>query len=362
MKIEDIKELAGYTNSKTIVKLLMDEHDYFIRNVLNIIKLIINEKIEFKTNDLISLISLLKKEKGAFSFEESYDIIDACKSKSLKEIILLLKFYKQEKYNDNAYKYIINMGNVINVENLKRIYNACKDTEFIVDIYDYWNFNTNKTLFNLRSVDEIIKMIQNAETLYLNNLCDIMLNEKVIKYRTFEESVRLKNYIIAVAKKFDSSDEKHEIDRNHYMLGIHYLIINANILKKMSYHEQMKLINILCSVSEDEFDRINDLITEMSTISMSFSGQMQILDFYFKNRTLFTYKNLMNNIKNAYEIGISNLLKSLEEISEPVTVKEQLSNSKTLQDFINTLEENNIKDFNQNSKVYRLYNPEIKKQ
>ena len=360
MKIEDLKVLANYTNSKATARLLLDEDDYFIRQLL---KVLVKNNIKIENqDDFRTFIKFLKQNNKILFNSDVYGITMNCKDKSLKEIIELLRFYKEENFMIEAYNYIITLGNTLDLENLKRIYNACKKIGFSIDIDDCleWDLDVkdkHNTLFDLRITEEIIMMLDLENDLLEKNLKEVMFDWDVLKYRTFNESVKLKDIYEKISDERLLLDEEYELDYTDYMNMMHNIITNKHILKKMTLDEQINLIEFLNNVSEEVKEKIYELIKKMSSIDMSFSGQKQLLQHYSTNKSPFIFDTIINNLDNIYNIGIGNFTNSLEEMNEPVMAKDELTKSKDLNDFINTLEANDIDEFNGESMVYKLYKP-----
>lgn len=361
MKIEDLKVLANYTNSKATARLLLDEDDDFIRQLLDVL---VKNKIKIENqDDFRTFIKFLKQNKTILFNSDVYGITKNCKDKSLKEIIELLRFYEEENFIIEAYNYIITLGNTLDLENLKRIYNACKKIGFSIDIDDCpeWDLDVkdkHNTLFDLRITEEIIMMLDLENDLFEKNLKEVMFDWDVLKYRTFNESIKLKDIYEKISdERFSLEKDEYELDNDDYMDMIHNIITNEHILKKMTLDEQINLIRFLDYSIEEVKGEIYKLIEKMSSIDMSFSGQKQLLQHYSTNKSPFIFDTIMDNLDNIYDIGIGNFTNSLEEMNEPVMAKEELTKSKDLNDFINTLEENNIEEFNGESMIYKLYKP-----
>ena len=90
------------------------------------------------------------------------------------------------------------------------------------------------------------------------------------------------------------------------------------------------------------------LIINCKLLLLPIKNQIEYIEFLSTINSPFIREEVINN----KEIMTKEELEKLRELDKPITVEEELRNAKDVDDFINSLIQNNIKTFDSQTKVY----------
>ena len=373
MNIEQVKELKEITKSKTAIELLLDKNDFIINSIIDSIRYL---KYSYEEDELRSLIEELIKyyendiEDGNAKRDIMISMLGQLKKLPVDEITEMLKFYREEGYKPQTRKTIKLYRADVSKEDFFKLYNSLKKKNFSMAINKY-TYLTNESR---RTINEICALIEEDNGLSPKQIEEIYFDKDMVKHRTFEESKMLGDKVI-YAYQNEEYKEKVEKDSKVKIDDIDYLAVDGSILSKLTCSEQLELMDIYTSDPSNRLFKI--LINRDIYDYRTFDEIKKLIELYKKNNELYIYivnhkliklplseqleyiellqtksQYLRDRILNSDEELTSETLEELRLKTIPVSIKEELLRSKSIDDFIKSLENNGTDDFNSSTMIY----------
>lgn len=390
MNIEQLRKIAKLTKSKKIILKLLDEDETKIQDIITIVDGINKVDIIYTEDEIdVFIDELLIGIKEFSEFHENLSsIILSLTGKHRKrkeettmdDINSMLKLYREEEYNDITKTLIKNYKPMLSKEDFIKIYNSLKTTEFKVDLSKCRSINKETSEFiPTRKINEICKMIEEDNGLSPVLISEVYFDEDLLKYRNYNETKLLGNKIV---EAYNSEEYKEKIDQDEVSdyEDIVSISVDKFILTHTTLQQQLSLMDEFIKEPSDKLYHIildRDLIEHRShpeimklikifkenpdTYELIISHNLLLLPFEIQKECI----NLISSSKSPYIKDIvsksekpitKEFIEELKKLDNPITVNDELEKSKTIDEFIDSLEKNNITEFTGSTKVYTKNN------
>ena len=396
MEISQLKQIAQITKNKKIIAKLLDVDEQIIQDIINQINGIIDElkvnNIKYPTEELEQLIDeiLLGEKYGTGAYYNSVcklvrDITNKRQQENkdinMNIILKMLKLFREEEYSPLVLDVIRKFKPILSDEDFYKLFEALKSRNFEVSIGKYSFIHNlvaqhkDKKIFKTRTMDEICKMIKEDNGLTPVQINEIYFDKDMLNHRTYEESKALGDKIIE-AYKSATYKEKVQESKKLQEDDIEQLAIDSKLLAYMSCEEQLKLMDIFIKNPSDKlykmltnsffiqcrkFDEIVLLIKEYqdnpNNYCLIINCKLLLLPIenqieYIKFLSTINSPFIKDQIINSERALSKEELEELREKDKATTVEEELQNAKDVDEFINSLVENNITTFDSKTKIY----------
>ena len=385
MNIDQLRKIAKLTKSKKSIELLIDEDEFIIKNIIMIVDKLKKEDVVYNEDEINEFIELTKKgleEHESFDKDICTIITSMTNTYNIKEepnindINSVIKLYITEEYNGITVDIIKKFKPLISIEDFKKLYEALKSVDFQIKLDEFSAINKNNSLefIPTRTIDEICNLIREDNGLTPKQIYETYFDIDILKYRTYEETKSLGNKIMEAynseeykdkVKKYDKGESAdieliaidsmlltHMTNQEHLSImdefindpsdGLYKIISNRDVIEHRNYNQIIELIN-LYKTNNNNYE----IITNHKLLLQPFEVQIE-------------YLNILNNTKSPYikdlvlnseEPITEEFTKKIKKLDEPITLKEELI-STSIDEFINSLEDNGIEDFDSTTQVY----------
>lgn len=384
MNIEQVKKLAKLTRSTSTIELLLDEDEELTKSIVATVDRLDKADVVYTEGSINAFIELVKNHtKKHKQFDEDIcTILKAITNKyrtnqeiNMNDINCMIKLYIDDNYSINTINLIKNFKPILSRNNFFKLYDALSSVNFEIDLKKYSLSNEDiKSFIPTRTIDEVCKLIKDDSGLTSKQKEEIYFDEDILKYKTYEESKLLGQKVLE-AYNSEEYNRKINSDKHNEKTDIELLVTNKILVTRMTNDEHLSILNEF--IDEPSYE-LYKILTDRDLLEhRTYSELMRLIKIYKRNKN--TYESIVNhkllllpidiqieyidiiiNTKSPYikDIVLNsdtpitiNYLEKIKELDEPIEVKEQLYSS-SIDNFIKTLEDNGIEEFNSKTPIY----------
>ena len=384
MNIEQVKKLAKLTRSTSTIELLLDEDEELTKSIVATVDRLDKADVIYTEGSINAFIELVKNHtKKHKQFDEDIcTILKAITNKyrtnqeiNMNDINCMIKLYIDDNYNINTINLIKNFKPILSRNNFFKLYDALSSVNFEIDLKKYSLSNEDvKSFIPTRTIDEVCKLIKDDSGLTSKQKEEIYFDEDILKYKTYEESKLLGQKVLE-AYNSEEYNRKINSDKHNEKTDIELLVTDKILVTRMTNDEHLSILNEF--IDEPSYELYKILSDRDLLEHRTYSELMRLIKIYKRNNN--TYESIVNhkllllpidiqieyidiiiNTKSPYikDIVLNSdtpitidYLEKIKELDEPIEVKEQLYSS-SIDNFIKTLEDNGIEEFNSKTPIY----------
>lgn len=385
MNIEQLKKLAKLTRSKKTIELLLDEDAETTRNITATVDRLNKMDVLYNADSMNKFIELVKENsKKHESFDEDIcTILKAITNKyrtnqemNMSDINTMIELYIAEEYNKTTINIIKNFKPILSIEDFTKLYNSLKSVNFEVNLNNYsLEKEEVREFIPTRTITEVCSLIRDDNGLTPKQISEIYFDEDILKHRTYEESKSIGNKVIEAYNseeyinkiKKDKHNEKEDIEliaTDKYLItrmtnqehlsimdefinepsyDLYKIISNRDLLEHRTYPELIELIKIYKENSDTYESIVNHKL-----LLLPLYMQVEYINLIITTKSPY----IKDIILNSEEPITKDTIKKLRKLNTPITIEERLSNAETVDEFIKSLEDNGIENFNSETLVY----------
>ena len=384
MNIEQVKKLAKLTRSTSTIELLIDEDEEMTRSIVATVDRLDKADVIYTTGSINAFIELIKNHTNKHeTFDEDVcTILKAMTNKyrtnqeiNMNDINCMIKLYIDDNYSTNTVNLIKNFKPILSRNDFFKLYEALTSVNFEIDLKKYSLSNEEIQKFiPTRTIDEVCKLITDDNRLTSKQREEIYFDEDILKYRTFEESIKLGNKVIE-AYNSEEYNKKINSDKHNEKTDIELLATNKMLITRMTNDEQLSILDEF--IDEPSYELYKILSDEDLLEHRNYYELMKLIKVYKDNHDTFesivNHKllllpissqieciNIISNTKSPYIKDIvlnsdrpitEETIKELKDLDKPISIQEEL-NIVSIDEFIRSLEDNGIEEFNSKTPVY----------
>lgn len=384
MNIEQVKKLAKLTRSTSTIELLLDEDEKLTKSIVATVDRLDKADVVYTEGSINAFIELVKNHtKKHKQFDEDIcTILKAITNKyrtnqeiNMNDINCMIKLYIDDNYSINTINLIKNFKPILSRNNFFKLYDALSSVNFEIDLKKYSLSNEDiKSFIPTRTIDEVCKLIKDDSGLTSKQKEEIYFDEDILKYKTYEESKLLGQKVLE-AYNSEEYNRKINSDKHNEKTDIELLVTDKILVTRMTNDEHLSILNEF--IDEPSYE-LYKILTDRDLLEhRTYSELMRLIKIYKRNNN--TYESIVNhkllllpidiqieyidiiiNTKSPYikDIVLNSdtpmtidYLEKIKELDEPIEVKEQLYSS-SIDNFIKTLEDNGIEEFNSKTPIY----------
>ena len=384
MNIEQVKKLAKLTRSTSTIELLLDEDEELTKSIVATVDRLDKADVVYTEGSINAFIELVKNHtKKHKQFDEDIcTILKAITNKyrtnqeiNMNDINCMIKLYIDDNYSINTINLIKNFKPILSRNNFFKLYDALSSVNFEIDLKKYSLSNEDiKSFIPTRTIDEVCKLIKDDCGLTSKQKEEIYFDEDILKYKTYEESKLLGQKVLE-AYNSEEYNRKINSDKHKEKTDIELLVTDKILVTRMTNDEHLSILNEF--IDEPSYE-LYKILTDRDLLEhRTYSELMRLIKIYKRNNN--TYESIVNhkllllhidiqieyidiiiNTKSPYikDIVLNSdtpitidYLEKIKGLDEPIEVKEQLYSS-SIDNFIKTLEDNGIEEFNSKTPIY----------
>lgn len=384
MNIEQVKKLAKLTRSTSTIELLLDEDEEITKSIVATVDRLDKADVIYTEGSINAFIELVKNHtKKHKQFEEDIcTILKAITNKyrtnqeiNMNDINCMIKLYIDDNYSINTINLIKNFKPILSRNDFFKLYDALSSVNFEIDLKEYSLSNEKvKSFIPTRTIDEVCKLIKDDNGLSPKQKEKIYFDEDILKYKTYEESKLLGKKVLE-AYKSEEYNKKIKSDEHNEKTDIELLATDKTIILSMTNTEHLSLMDEF--IKDPSYDLYKILSNRDLLEHRSYSELMKLIELYKENPD--TYESIVNhkllllpltsqieciniilNTKSPYIKDIvlnsdkpitKDTIKELKDLDKPISIQEEL-NIASIDEFIKSLEDNGIEEFNSNTPIY----------
>ena len=384
MNIDQLRKIAKLTNSKRSIELLLDEEETLTQSIITTVDRINKADVIYTEDGINTFIELVKNNTRKYEHFDK-DICTILKSLTNKyrtnqdininDINSMIKLYISEEYNVTTISIIENFKPILSLEDFNKLYEALKSVDFEIDLSNFSIDNEEvKEFIPTRSIDEVCNLIKEDNGLTPKQIEEIYFDKDILKYRTYEESKLIGNKII---EAYNSKDYNEKIaqDEHNEKDDIELIATDKVLVSRMTNEEHLSLMDEF--ITDPSYDLYKILSNRDLLEHRTYPEIIKLIKIYKENNDTYEsivnhkllllpidiqleYINIVTNTKSPYIKDIvlnsdkpitKEYLEKIKELDKPVELKEELYSS-SIDDFIKSLEDNGIEEFNSKTNLY----------
>ena len=383
MNIEQLKKIAKLTRSKKSIELLLNEDDETTKSITATVDRLNKADVIYTEDGINKFIELIRDNKERQSFDDDIcTILKAITNKyrtnqelNINDINYMIELYIVEGYSKTTINIIKNFKPILSLEDFTKLYNSLKSVNFEVNLKQYSLENEDIDEFiPTRTIDEVCNLIKEDNGLNPTQISEIYFDEDMLKYRTYEESKKIGDKVME-AYNSEEYNEKIKKDKHNEKTDIELIATDKALITRMKNDEHLSLMNEFINNPSYELYKIlsnRDLLEHRTYFDL-----MELIKLYKANPD--TYEGIVNHkllllpiheqiqyislIITSKSPYIKDLLLYSEEpitkdtitkirkLNEPVSIEKRL-NETSIDEFIKSLEDNGIEDFDGKTLIY----------
>ena len=383
MNIEQLKKIAKLTRSKKSIELLLNEDDEATKSITATVDRLNKADVIYTEDGINRFIELLKENKDYESFDEDIcTILKAITNKyrtnqelNINDINYMIELYIVEGYSKTTINIIKNFKPILSLEDFTKLYNSLKSVNFEVNLKQYSLENEDIDEFiPTRTIDEVCNLIKEDNGLNPTQISEIYFDEDMLKYRTYEESKKIGDKVME-AYNSEEYNEKIKKDKHNEKTDIELIATDKALITRMKNDEHLSLMNEFINNPSYELYKIlsnRDLLEHRTYFDL-----MELIKLYKANPDTYEgivnhkllllpiheqiqYINLIITSKSPYikdlllyseEPITKDTITKIRKLNEPVSIEKRL-NETSIDEFIKSLEDNGIEDFDGKTLIY----------
>lgn len=384
MNIEQLRKIAKLTNSKRSIELLLDEEEELTQSIMTTVDRINKADVIYTEEGINTFIELIKnntKEHKEFD-KDVCTILKAITDKyrtnqeiNINDINSMIKLYISEDYSITTVNIIKGFKPILSLQDFNKLYEALKSKNFEIDLQKFSLENEDvKEFIKTRTIDEVCNLIKENNGLTPKQIEEIYFDEDILKYRTYEESKKIGNKIIE-AYNSNEYNEKIIKDKHNEKEDIELIATDKTLIVRMTNEEHLSLMDEF--IKEPNYD-LYKIVTNRDLLEhRTYPELIKLIKVYKENNNTYEsivnhkllllpidiqleYINIITNTKSPYikDIVLNSdqpttieYLEELKKLDKPIELKEKLYSS-SIDEFIKSLEDNGIKEFNSKTPIY----------
>ena len=287
----------------------------------------------------------------------------------------MIELYIVEGYSKTTINIIKNFKPILSLEDFTKLYNSLKSVNFEVNLKQYSLENEDIDEFiPTRTIDEVCNLIKEDNGLNPTQISEIYFDEDMLKYRTYEESKKIGDKVME-AYNSEEYNEKIKKDKHNEKTDIELIATDKALITRMKNDEHLSLMNEFINNPSYELYKIlsnRDLLEHRTYFDL-----MELIKLYKANPDTYEgivnhkllllpiheqiqYINLIITSKSPYikdlllyseEPITKDTITKIRKLNEPVSIEKRL-NETSIDDFIKSLEDNGIEDFDGKTLIY----------
>ena len=384
MNIEQVKKLAKLTRSTSTIELLLDEDEELTKSIVATVDRLDKADVIYTPGSINAFIELIKnhtKKHPRFD-EDICMILKTITNKyrtnqeiNMNDINCMIKLYIDDDYSINTINLIKNFKPLLSKNDFFKLYDALSSVNFEIDLKKYSLSNENVYKFiPSRTMDEVCKLIMDDSGLSSKQKEEIYFDEDILKYKTYEESKLLGNKVLE-AYNSEEYNKKIKNDEHNEKTDIELLATDKAIILKMNIEQHLSLMDEF--IKEPSYELYKILSNRDLLEHRTYPELMNLIKIYKENHD--TYESIVNhkllllpissqieciniisNTKSPYIKDIvlnsdkpitEEVINELKDLDKPISIQEEL-NIASIDEFIKSLEDNGIEEFNSNTPIY----------
>ena len=383
MNIEQLKKIAKLTRSKKSIELLLNEDDETTKSITATVDRLNKADVIYTEDGIDKFIELIRDNKERQSFDDDIcTILKAITNKyrtnqelNINDINYMIELYIVEGYSKTTINIIKNFKPILSLEDFTKLYNSLKSVNFEVNLKQYSLENEDIDEFiPTRTIDEVCNLIKEDNGLNPTQISKIYFDEDMLKYRTYEESKKIGDKVME-AYNSEEYNEKIKKDKHNETTDIELIATDKALITRMKNDEHLSLMNEFINNPSYELYKIlsnRDLLEHRTYFDL-----MELIKLYKANPDTYEgivnhkllllpiheqiqYINLIITSKSPYikdlllyseEPITKDTITKIRKLNEPVSIEKRL-NETSIDDFIKSLEDNGIEDFDGKTLIY----------
>ena len=383
MNIEQLKKIAKLTRSKKSIELLLNEDDETTKSITATVDRLNKADVIYTEDGIDKFIELIRDNKERQSFDDDIcTILKAITNKyrtnqelNINDINYMIELYIVEGYSKTTINIIKNFKPILSLEDFTKLYNSLKSVNFEVNLKQYSLENEDIDEFiPTRTIDEVCSLIKEDNGLNPTQISKIYFDEDMLKYRTYEESKKIGDKVME-AYNSEEYNEKIKKDKHNETTDIELIATDKALITRMKNDEHLSLMNEFINNPSYELYKIlsnKDLLEHRTYFDL-----MELIKLYKANPDTYEgivnhkllllpiheqiqYINLIITSKSPYikdlllyseEPITKDTITKIRKLNEPVSIEKRL-NETSIDDFIKSLEDNGIEDFDGKTLIY----------
>ena len=383
MNIEQLKKIAKLTRSKKSIELLLNEDDETTKSITATVDRLNKADVIYTEDGINKFIELIRDNKERQSFDDDIcTILKAITNKyrtnqeiNINDINYMIELYIVEGYSKTTINIIKNFKPILSLEDFTKLYNSLKSVNFEVNLKQYSLENEDIDEFiPTRTIDEVCNLIKEDNGLNPTQISEIYFDEDMLKYRTYEESKKIGDKVME-AYNSEEYNEKIKKDKHNETTDIELIATDKALITRMKNDEHLSLMNEFINNPSYELYKIlsnRDLLEHRTYFDL-----MELIKLYKANPDTYEgivnhkllllpiheqiqYINLIITSKSPYikdlllyseEPITKDTITKIRKLNEPVSIEKRL-NETSIDDFIKSLEDNGIEDFDGKTLIY----------